>query len=109
MPLSEKARIEIYLPDLPAQAYRNLLEALDLEFTYTFGRCTVSHGLAGSYLSKLGTHMEDRVNLIYTDTPLSINGDRERLSLYVDTLRRAVFVALDEEAVLVLCQALILG
>lgn len=35
MPLSEKARIEVYLPDLPTPAYRDLLDALDQEFTYT--------------------------------------------------------------------------
>ena len=29
MPLSERARIEIYLPDLPTQAYQDLLGALD--------------------------------------------------------------------------------
>ena len=34
MPLSEKARVEVYLPDLPKQAYQNLLEALEQEFTY---------------------------------------------------------------------------
>jgi transposase len=28
LPLSEKARVEVYLPDLPKQMYQNLLEAL---------------------------------------------------------------------------------
>jgi hypothetical protein len=37
LPLSEKARIEVYLPDQPTAAYRDLLDALDQEFTYTFG------------------------------------------------------------------------
>ena len=36
MPLFEKARIEVYLPDLPKPAYQELLAALDREFTYTF-------------------------------------------------------------------------
>lgn len=101
MPLSEKARIEVYLPDLPAQAYRSLLDALDREFTHTFGGCTVAHGLAGSYLSRLGTRMENRVSLIYTDTPFSLAEHEQRLSRYVDELRNAVFMALDEEAILV--------
>ena len=70
MPLSEKARIEVYLPDLPLQAYADLLDALDQEFTYTFGGSTIIHGLDGSYLSQLGLRIRDRVNLIYTDTPL---------------------------------------
>lgn len=101
MPLSEKARIEVYLPDLPAQAYRNLLDALDREFTHTFGGCTVQHGLAGSYLSQFGSRMEDRVNLIYTDAPFSFAANRRRLERYVNALREAVFSALTEEAVLV--------
>lgn len=101
MPLFEKARIEVYLPDLPAQAYRDLLEALDLEFTHTFGGCTIAHGLAGSYLSRLGTHIEDRVNLIYTDTPFSFTDHEQRLSRYVDELAGAVSLALEEEAILV--------
>jgi hypothetical protein len=44
----------VYLPDLPKQAYQNLLEALEQEFTYTFGGATIIHGLDGSYLSQAG-------------------------------------------------------
>ena len=33
MPLSEKARIEVYIPDLPQQTYQNLLNALVQELT----------------------------------------------------------------------------
>lgn len=54
MPLSEKARIEIYVPDLSIGAYPRLLDELDREFTYTFGGCTIIRGLDGSYLSRLG-------------------------------------------------------
>jgi hypothetical protein len=54
LPLSEKARVEVYLPDLPKQAYQNLLEALEQEFTYTFGGATIIRGLDGSYLSQAG-------------------------------------------------------
>ena len=68
MPLSERARIEVYIPDLPKPAYQDLLEAFDQEFTYTFGGATIIRGLDGSYLSRLGSRMQDRVNLIYTDT-----------------------------------------
>ena len=35
MPLSERARIEVYIPDLPKPAYQDLLEAFDREFTDT--------------------------------------------------------------------------
>jgi hypothetical protein len=35
LPLFEKARIEVYLPDVPRQAYSDLLSALEEEFSYT--------------------------------------------------------------------------
>ncbi len=71
MPLSEKARVEVYLPDLPRAAYQDLLSALAQEFTYTFGGCTIVRGLDGSYLSHPGLQIQDRINLIYTDTQYS--------------------------------------
>ena len=101
MPLSEKARIEVYLPDLPAPAYRELLDALSREFTYAFGGCSILRGLAGNYLSQRGIVMEDRVNVIYTDAPFSFAANEEALSQYADELREAAYVALDEEAILV--------
>jgi hypothetical protein len=101
LPLSEKARIEIYLPDLPSTAYQDLLDALELEFTYTFGECTLIRGLNGSYQSQLGLPIEDRVNLLYTDTPFTFAEGFDGLSRYTDALRQTAFEALDEEAVLV--------
>jgi len=55
LPLVERVRVEVYIPDLPADAYRNLLSAFEEEFTYAFGGCTVVRGLEGSYLSQSGT------------------------------------------------------
>jgi hypothetical protein len=101
LPLSEKARVEVYLPDLPKQAYQNLLEALEQEFTYTFGGATIIRGLDGSYLSQAGLPIRDRVNLIYTDTPSSFEENFERISRYTDELRKAAFEALEEETILV--------
>ncbi len=101
MPLSAKARIEIYLPDLPSAAYQDLQEALIQEFTYAFGGCTLIRGLSGSYQSQLGLPVEDRVNLLYTDTPFTFTEGFDRLSGYVDIVRRATFEALAEEAILV--------
>jgi hypothetical protein len=101
LPLSEKARIEVYLPDVPRQAYQDLLAALEQEFTYTFGGCTTDRGLEGNYLSRLGLRMRDRINLVYTDTPFSFEANFDRLSRYADELRYAAFEALEEEAVLV--------
>lgn len=100
MPLSEKARVEIYLPDLPKPAYQDLLAALDREFTYTFGGCTIIRGLEGSYLSQAGLMLQDRIALIYTDTPYGFRENFETISKYGDKLRDAAYRALQEEAVL---------
>jgi hypothetical protein len=101
LPLSERARVEVYLPDLPKASYQDLLEALDREFTYTFGGCTIMRGLDGSYLSKLGIKMRDRVHLIYTDVAVAFDQHFQRISRYTDRLREAAFEALEEEAILV--------
>ena len=101
MPLSEKVRIEVYVPNLPSQGYRLLLEALEREFTYTFGGCTIVRGLEGSYLSRAGDIVQDRVNLIYTDAPFSMRGHRESVGRYAEQLKAAAFEALEEEAILV--------
>ena len=101
MPLSERARVEVYLPDLPSPAYQELLDALEQEFTYTFGGCTLVRGLGGSYQSQLGLPIQDRINLLYTDTPFTFEEGFDKLSRYADALRQTAFEALEEEAILV--------
>lgn len=101
MPLSEKARIEVYLPDLPRRAYQDLLEALAREFNYTFGGCTIIRGLDGNYLSQAGLQIQDRINLIYTDTPYPFEVNFEIVAAYSDKLKVAAQSALEEEAILV--------
>lgn len=101
MPLSENVRVEVYLPDLPTPSYRDLLEALEQEFTYTFGGCTILRGLDGSYLSHAGFPMQDKVNIIYTDMPLPFEENFDRLSRYADRLTKAAYESLEEEAILV--------
>lgn len=101
MPLSEKARIEVYIPDLPAPAYQELLERLEREFTFGFGGCTIQRGLSGSYLSDFGVPIQDRITLIHTDLPYALSRYLPMLSTYADELRNAAFLALDEEAVLI--------
>ena len=101
MPLSERARVEVYLPDLPRATYQDLLAALTREFTYTFGGCTINPDLDGSYLSQAGLPVQDRINLIYTDTPYSFEENFEIISAYADKLKTAVFAALEEDAILV--------
>jgi hypothetical protein len=99
--LSERARVEVYLPDLPRVVYQDLLAALTREFTYTFGGCTINRGLDGSYLSPAGQHTQDRINLIYTDTPCAFKDNYEIISSYADKLKAAVFAALEEDAIFV--------
>jgi 3'-phosphoadenosine 5'-phosphosulfate sulfotransferase (PAPS reductase)/FAD synthetase len=91
----------VYLPDLPRAAYQDLLNELAQEFTYTFGGCTIISGLDGSYLSQAGLQIQDRINLIYTDTPYAFEENFEIISAYADKLKAAVNTALEEEAVLI--------
>ena len=101
MPLSAKARIEVYLPDVSRPEYQNLLDELEQEFTYTFGGCTTIRGLEGRYLSRAGVPIRDRINLVYTDTPFPLEEHFDTVERYADELRQAAFDALDEEVVLV--------
>ena len=45
--------------------------------------------------------VRDRINLLFTDTPFSLEGNAEQLSSYMTKLRQAVLDALHEEAVLI--------
>jgi hypothetical protein len=45
--------------------------------------------------------MQDRVHLLYTDTPFAFEENFESISRYTDALRNAVFEALAEEVILV--------
>jgi hypothetical protein len=101
LPLLEKARIEVYLPDLDKPAYVGLVEQLATEFTYSFGGSTVVRGLEGNYLSHLGSVMVDSITLVYTDAPFQFDANFRTLSEYADYLRKAAYGVLDEEAVLV--------
>lgn len=101
MPLLERARVEVYIPDLPEPHYRNLLLSFEEEFTYAFGGCTIVRGLEGSYLSRGGKKTSGRINLIYTDLPLALSTNFESAAHYSHELKQAAFEALDEESVLV--------
>ncbi len=101
MPLSAKARVEVYLPDLPNAIYRDILQTFSREFTAAFGGCTIVKGLEGSYLSQNGQVISDRINLIYSDTPFDFQKNLKALTRYVDSVRAAADKALDEETILV--------
>lgn len=104
MPLIEKARIEVYIPDAPKVAYWQALRDFDREFTYAFGGATTIRGLEGSYLSAQGLHFSDRMNIVYTDVPFSLDENFETLSQYAEQLRDKAFACLEEEVILVTVQ-----
>jgi len=101
LPLLERVRVEVYIPDLPADAYRYLLRSFEEEFTYTVGGCTIVSGLEGSYLSKTGAKIPDRINLIYTDLPLALSTNFDHIARYTGELREVSLDALAEESVLI--------
>lgn len=101
MPLSVRARVEVYIPDQPSPIYQDLLNTLAEEFTLVFGGCTVISGLDGKYLSKFGQIIKDRVTLIYTDTSFNFKDNLDSVARYSDKLRESSFKALEEEAILV--------
>ena len=101
MPLLERVRVEVYLPDPHVTEYDNLLRSLEYEFTYAFGGCTIVRGLDGSYLSQFGNRITDRINLIYSDLPLALSVDFAVIAGYVRELKRVSIEALTEEDVMV--------
>lgn len=101
MPLSARARIEIYLPDRPSPVYKRLQKAFENEFLYTFGGCTVIRNIKGSYLSAENKTDTDKINLIYADTPFDFEKNFKALSKYTDELREAALEASQEESILI--------
>ena len=101
MPLLERVRVEVYLPDLPTSEYQNLLRSFEEEFTYAFGGCSILRGLEGSYLSASGERIADRISVLYSDAPLALSTNFDSLAVYVGELRRAAMEALSEESVLI--------
>jgi len=71
------------------------------EFTHAFGGCTIVHGLDGRYLSQTESAIQDRLNLIYADTPYPLTKNFPTVEAYADKLNRSALAALDEEAILV--------
>ena len=101
MPISARARIEIYLPDVPKKIYRNARRAFEREFLETFGGCTVIKGIKGLYTAADGKTETDKIVLLYTDTPFEFRKNRAALSKYTDELREVAYRATDEESILI--------
>ena len=101
MPLSEKIRVELFIPDLPDPICGRLLEELSDELCYAFGGCSIST-TAGKYRSIAGTILPDKVNVLFSDTPFYWGKDRLLIERYAEALRHVVQQALsNEEAILI--------
>jgi hypothetical protein len=100
LPLLERVRVEVYLPDLPSSEYQNLLRSFEEEFTYAFGGSSIVRGLEGNHLSQSGERIPDRINLLYSDAPLPLSTNFDSLAAYVQELKCATD-ALSEEAILI--------
>ena len=101
MLLSEKVRVEIFIPDLPDPSYRRLLTELETELSYTFGGCTVLSA-SGSFRSESGLILPDNVSILFMDVALQLERDRLRIGQDVDRVREAIREALPrEESILV--------
>lgn len=101
MPLSSKARIEIYLPDNQKQACKKLREAIEREFLETFGGCTVIEDIKGLYLSDDGETDTDKIVLVYADTPFEFRRNRAAIGKYTDELKEVAFQTTNEESILI--------
>ena len=101
MPLLERTRVEVYLPDLPSSEYQSLLRSFEEEFTYAFGGASIVRGLEGSYLSTSGELIPDRINLLYSDAPLALSTDFASVAAYVRELKQTAMEELAEEVVLI--------
>jgi len=101
LPLSRRARIEVYLVVDNSAEYKLLLDAIEREFIATFGGCTVIRGAKGLYLSDSGAVDADDIDLIYTDTPFELEAEIGTLSAYTDSLKAALLEATSEESILI--------
>jgi hypothetical protein len=101
LPLSEKVRIEIFIPDPSNRVYNDLLEELSTELSYSFGGCT-DIPASGRYQSAVGQILTDKINVVFSDAPLRWERDRLVLEQYVDWLKRAAQQALEQEEVVLI-------
>ena len=104
MPLSEKVRIEIFIPDLPDPIYDRILEEFSDELSYAFGGCTITSS-SGKYRSASGIILPDKINILLTDTPFEWEKDRAVITRYAEELHDIIQRALEgEEAILITVQ-----
>ena len=102
--LSKRTRIDVYVPEKKNKVYRRLRKAIESEFLFTFGGCTVIEGIRGLYLRSGEKPEEDRVSRIYADMPFAVDEHLRAVSDYADAIREAAAEALPEQSILVTVQ-----
>jgi hypothetical protein len=101
LPLSKRARIEIYIPERETSNYAVLESVFEQEFLHTFGGCTVIRNIKGMYLGSDGKTDVEPVNLVYSDTPFDFEKHFDDIEQYTDQLRSAALEASEEESILI--------
>ena len=102
LPLSKRARIEIYVPS--GARFGRLRTLLECELSYAFGGCTVVGGIKGQYLAADGTRDTEPIDLIYADAPFDFEENLQVLSEYTDDLKRVALKTTSEESILIVVQ-----
>ena len=105
MGLVRRARVEVYVPERSGKQGVLLSKAVEQEFLYTFGGCTVVKNTKGLYLGADGKTHVDKISVIYADTPFELDPHFEALSVYADQLREAALEMTHEESVLIAVHA----
>ncbi len=75
--------------------------AFEREFLNTFGGCTVIKNIKGLYLASDDGTDEEKVSLVYSDTPFDFEDHFAEISQYTDELREAALEASEEESILI--------
>ncbi len=101
MPISKRARIEVYLPERNNISYSRLQRFIEKEFLNTFGGCTVIRNIKGLYTGPDDSVDTDLIDLVYSDTPFDFDKNFQALSDYTDQLRDAALEASDEGSILI--------
>ena len=105
MPLSKRARIEIYLPERRSD-HKRLRRAVEHEFLHTFGGCTVIKDIKGLYLGSDNDTDSEPISLVYADTPFDFDEHFAEVGKYTDELRQAALELSDEESILIVVHGL---
>jgi hypothetical protein len=99
--LLKRTRIDVYVPEKKNKVYERLRKAIENEFVFTFGGCTVIEGVRGLYLRSGEKPEKDRITRVYADMPFSLEDQRKVITAYADSLREVAAETIPEQSILV--------